>query len=123
SDPPPKVATRIRRACAARRRRPPPRSARGRRRGLDTLRRAGWLEGEARFPRPPWPHDLVGSRRRAHHSKRVRCTSMPHCGEGDTVSFIDCACSGELSIHTSYPNDAALGLLQHLKALPSPLAF
>jgi hypothetical protein len=31
--------------------------------------------------------------------------------------------SGELPIHTSYPNDAALGLLQHLKALPSPLAF
>jgi hypothetical protein len=78
-------------ACAARRRRPPPRSAHGRRCGLDTLRRAGWLEGEARFPRPPWPHDLVGSRRRAHHSKRVRCTSMPHCEERDTVSFIDCA--------------------------------
>ena len=119
SDPPPKVATRIRRPAPLRRRRPPPRSARGRRRGLDTLRRAGWLEGEARFPRPPWPHDLVGSRRRAHHSKRVRCTSMPHCGERDTVSFIDCAALRRLSIHTSHPNDAALGLLQHL----SPLAF
>jgi hypothetical protein len=31
--------------------------------------------------------------------------------------------SGELLIHTSYPNDATLGLLQHVKALPSPLAF
>jgi hypothetical protein len=31
--------------------------------------------------------------------------------------------SGELLIHTSYPNEATLGLLAHLKALPSPPEF
>lgn len=31
--------------------------------------------------------------------------------------------SGELVIHTSYPNEATLGLLGHLKALPSPPEF
>ena len=31
--------------------------------------------------------------------------------------------SGEMLIHTSYPNEATLGLLAHLKALPSPPEF
>jgi hypothetical protein len=49
-----------------------------------------------------------------------RCLTVENATPFRSLAALD---SGELLIHTSYPNEATLGLLARLKAMPSPPVF